>query len=291
MLNWDDLKFCLALDRHGSMVNAGKSLNANVATVSRRLERVTKDYGETLFVRNGQEWKATPAGADITKLAREIESHLAELTLAQDGELPDDAVIKLSVSVTIMQTFLRRMVAYRDGNKPFYNIDLTIHDRSLAYSESDVAVRYTRPEHGNYICAKVAEVEVCPYISAQAHTFPTDWIEIDYDGTRFRPADFGIAMPKIPKISMEGLNLSAQSVIQENYMAFLPKKFAERIPGLKQAAPSCASRKLDVWMIYHQSRKLDPLVRAGVEIVQASLAHSDEDITDAKAQVGKIATY
>ena len=54
MLNWDDLKFCLALDRHGSMINAGKSLYANVATVSRRLERVTKDFGETLFVRNGQ---------------------------------------------------------------------------------------------------------------------------------------------------------------------------------------------------------------------------------------------
>lgn len=290
MLNWDDLKFCLALERHGSMVNAGKSLNANVATVSRRLERVTKDYGETLFVRNGQEWKATPAGTNVTALAREIETRLAELTLNQDAQLPDDAVIKLSVSLTIMQTFLRRMVSYRDGNKPVYNVDLTIHDRSLAYSEADVAVRYTRPDHGHYICAKVAEVEVCPYISADAASCPTNWIDMDYDGTRFQPADFGIEMPKIPKLRMEGLNLSSQSVIQENYLAFLPKQYAQRIPGLKQVSETFASRKLDVWMIYHQSRKLDPLVRAGVDIVMASLAQNNEKTAAGSNAVDKITT-
>lgn len=45
MINWDDLEFILALDRHGSMLNAGRSLHANVATVSRRLERVTSNFG------------------------------------------------------------------------------------------------------------------------------------------------------------------------------------------------------------------------------------------------------
>lgn len=33
MINWDDLKFCLALDQHGTMVQAAKCLRANVATV------------------------------------------------------------------------------------------------------------------------------------------------------------------------------------------------------------------------------------------------------------------
>jgi DNA-binding transcriptional LysR family regulator len=53
MINWDDLRFCLALHRHGTMVNAAKSLKANVATVSRRIEHITTDVGETLFIRNG----------------------------------------------------------------------------------------------------------------------------------------------------------------------------------------------------------------------------------------------
>lgn len=290
MLNWDDLKFCLALDRHGSMINAGKSLHANVATVSRRLERVTKDFGETLFVRNGQEWQPTPAGVKVTKLAREIETRLAELTVRNSAALPEDTVIKLSVSLTIMQTFIRSMVSYRDENKPFYNVDLTIHDRSLAYSEADVAVRYARPDHGSYICAKVAEVEVCPYISANANSFPTHWIDIDYDGNRFLPADFGIEMPKVPKLRIEGLNLSMQSVIQGNYLAFLPKKYAERIDGLRQAIDDCPGRKLDVWMIYHQSRKLDPIVRAGVDIVQASLALSETTSDGGPSAIDKIVT-
>jgi len=101
MLNWDDLKFCLALDRHGSMINAGKSLHANVATVSRRLERVTKDFGETLFVRNGQEWQPTPAGVKVTKLAREIETRLAELTVRNREVVldfrPDFSLVKVDL--------------------------------------------------------------------------------------------------------------------------------------------------------------------------------------------------
>ena len=35
--NWDDLKFCLALDRYGTMTAAADHLDTNTATVSRRI--------------------------------------------------------------------------------------------------------------------------------------------------------------------------------------------------------------------------------------------------------------
>lgn len=267
MVNWDDLKYCLALDRHGSMVKAAKSLRANVATVSRRVEHITNDIGETLFIRNGQEWITTGVGVELIKLAAKIEAQLSALEVSHNEPLSEESVIRLSVSLTIMQTFMKSFSAYRCEHNQLFNVELTIHDRSLAYSETDVAVRYTRPDHGNYICAKIGEVEVAPYIPASSDAFPKDWLEIDYDGLIFHPNNFGFPMPDIPKLRIEGLNLAAQSLVQGNFLAFFPTKFADQLPELRRADPDGKTECLEIWMVYHQTRKLDPLVRAAVEMI------------------------
>lgn len=43
MQNWDDLKYCLALDEFRTMTAAAKALGTNTATVSRRIERLTEE--------------------------------------------------------------------------------------------------------------------------------------------------------------------------------------------------------------------------------------------------------
>lgn len=112
MINWDDLKFCLALDQHGTMVNAAKSLQANVATVSSRIEHLTTDVGETLFIRNGQEWTTTGVGAELVKLATEIEARLIEMELANTEPLSNKSVVRMSVSLTILQTFMKNFASH-----------------------------------------------------------------------------------------------------------------------------------------------------------------------------------
>jgi len=62
MQNWDDLKFCLALERYTTMTAAAKALGTNVATVSRRIERMTEQAGQPLFVRDQTQWVATALG-------------------------------------------------------------------------------------------------------------------------------------------------------------------------------------------------------------------------------------
>ena len=48
--NWDDLKYCLALDEFRTMTAAAKALGTNTATVSRHLERLTEEAGQPLFI-------------------------------------------------------------------------------------------------------------------------------------------------------------------------------------------------------------------------------------------------
>ena len=49
--NWDDLKYCLALHEFRIITAAAKALGTNTATVSRLLERLTEEAGQSLFIR------------------------------------------------------------------------------------------------------------------------------------------------------------------------------------------------------------------------------------------------
>ena len=52
MQNWDDLKFCLTLERYQTMTAAKHSLGTNTAKVSRRIDRLTEEAGKPLFLRD-----------------------------------------------------------------------------------------------------------------------------------------------------------------------------------------------------------------------------------------------
>ena len=52
MQNWDDLKFCLALERHQTMTAAARALGTTTATVSRRIDRLTEAADEAIFLRD-----------------------------------------------------------------------------------------------------------------------------------------------------------------------------------------------------------------------------------------------
>lgn len=52
MQNWDDLRFCLTLERYQTMTAAARALGANKAKVSRRIDRLTEEASEPLFLRD-----------------------------------------------------------------------------------------------------------------------------------------------------------------------------------------------------------------------------------------------
>ena len=81
MQNWDDLKYCLALDEFRTMTAAAKALGTNTATVSRRIERLTEEAGQPLFTRQNCQWMATTLGQELSAVARRIEErfHAAEI--------------------------------------------------------------------------------------------------------------------------------------------------------------------------------------------------------------------
>lgn len=147
-LDWDDLRYVLALKRAHTLSAAATTLGVTRTTVGRRLKETERRLGVRLFDRMDDGFLATAAGEDLVETATRVEAeiHLTEgRLLGRDAELrgrlrvstvdfifdgyPDVFAsfirrypgIELTVSVTNTQVSLLRReadVALRLGNSP-----------------------------------------------------------------------------------------------------------------------------------------------------------------------------
>ena len=69
-MNWDDLRFVLALSKAGSLARAAKELKVDHTTVGRRIEAVEADLGLRLFTRTTTGYVLT---AEAERLLPDIE--------------------------------------------------------------------------------------------------------------------------------------------------------------------------------------------------------------------------
>ena len=89
-MNWDDVRFFLALCREGSVSRAGKLLDVNHTTVARRIAAFEETLGTRLFDRKLDGNTMTQAAENMYDKALEMESHALAIdrTMAgQDAEL------------------------------------------------------------------------------------------------------------------------------------------------------------------------------------------------------------
>jgi len=65
-MQWDDLRYVLALHRSGTLVGAGRLLDVNTSTVGRRIQALERDLGTRLFDRMAGGYHPTRAARRVT---------------------------------------------------------------------------------------------------------------------------------------------------------------------------------------------------------------------------------
>ncbi len=147
--DWEDIRFFLALARHGSLSAAARTLGVTHATVSRRTAALEASLGARLFERRQDGYALTPDGQRILTTAAAMERAAADLSRGAEaaqalGRVRVTATPSLAESVLIP-----RLAAFQRAH-PSLDIDV-ISDRraiSLQRREADVAVRLARPLEG-----------------------------------------------------------------------------------------------------------------------------------------------
>ena len=145
MYDWNDLKYLLAVARHGSTTAAAKALGVNQSTVQRRLVELERRIDQPLVRREPAGYHLTAFGEQLLPLAQRVEQAalaLAQQVQAQARELggvvrvtcPEPIVAKLHGSGLIERFHQRH---------PNIKVEFVMSDRylDLNQDEVDIALR------------------------------------------------------------------------------------------------------------------------------------------------------
>ncbi len=143
MFDWNDLKYFLAVARHGSTIAAGKALRLNQSTVQRRIVELEKRLGRKLVTRTASGYRLTDFGKElqpyaerIEAMVRDFERHVADTGRDRSG------VIRVTCPEPIMQRMTPLIERFHAGH-PNLRVEFVMSDRylDLCNGEADVAFR------------------------------------------------------------------------------------------------------------------------------------------------------
>src|SRR5215475_7600426 len=124
-MDWDHLKFFLALAESGSLTRASEKLRVDHSTVARRIEMLEQELGVRLVERLSRSYRLTAEGEKVRDRAREIESGIADIArLAQSVDSSPQRVVRVSGPPTFLSLFLAPRLLPLQGQQPGLRIEL-----------------------------------------------------------------------------------------------------------------------------------------------------------------------
>ena len=162
-MNWDDVRFFLALDRSRTFKGAAELLRVHGSTVSRRLEQLEDEVGAALFDRGPDGPLPTPAADRIRSKATEAESCLMAIERDLHGW---EAEVEGAVRVALLETLATHLVAPRipelRRRHPRLTLVLVPGSKVLDLSrrEADIALRLARPTSGDLVVREAGRTQL-----------------------------------------------------------------------------------------------------------------------------------
>jgi DNA-binding transcriptional LysR family regulator len=155
-LNWDDLRFFLALSRKGTVSGAGRELGVKHTTVARRIKAFEESLGSRLFDHRQDGYAMTPVGENLYQHAVSMEQHAQAVDRQVFGL---DAQLKGGLKLTASQDVLSRLIIPQLGlfSRNYPGIELQLLSSSgladLSARQADIALRLT-PKPPDYLIGK-----------------------------------------------------------------------------------------------------------------------------------------
>ena len=145
MLDWNDLKYLLAVARHGSTISAGKALGISQSTVQRRLAELERQLGRKIATRQATGYRLTEEGRRLLPYAERIEAAITDFERQAAGAAHEvDGVIRVTCPEPIVYRITQSKLIDRfQALHPGLRVEFVTSDRylDLAKGEADVALR------------------------------------------------------------------------------------------------------------------------------------------------------
>lgn len=168
MVDWNDLRFFLALQRTGKLLSAARQLHTTHATVARHIEALQAAIGQPLFVQHSGGFVLTDAGRQLLPLAESMENTVSTMLEATRRDVADvSGQVRLGAPEGLGSMFLSRYLPKLLQKYPSLQIDLISVPRfvSITNHEADITITLERPQANLVITRKLTDYHLGLYAS------------------------------------------------------------------------------------------------------------------------------
>lgn len=143
MLDWNDLRYLLAVGRHGSTNAAARALGVSQSTVQRRITELERQLGHALVSRHATGYALTPLGHELLPLVERVAADIDALEHRVRRTAPDGReIIRLTCPEPVVGR-LRPLIERFQQSHAGYKVEFVTSDRylDLLNGDADVAFR------------------------------------------------------------------------------------------------------------------------------------------------------
>lgn len=260
--NWDDLKTVLYVVRGKSLAAAAADIGVNYTTIARRISRIEKSIGCTLFERLPEGYRATVAGRSVARHAARMEE--TEHTLLRDIAGADKA-LSGPLTITAPQLLIAHVLSpVIDAFTRAFR-DVSLHVRAtnelldLNRREADLAIRISRDPGDSLTGLRLAQQENAVFATRewvdQIEADPAtavDWIIYDRYPTLPRAVLEQLPNSRIhlqfdDMVAMQGAAQAGLGLVR------MPMFLGRRTSGLVQVPTLPTQSYADIWVVAHPS--------------------------------------
>lgn len=270
-MDWNALQLALAVARAGSLSGAARRLSVDQTTVSRRLKALEAELGTSLFSRIDGTLIPTEAGERAIAAAESMETAAGSLQEGLSGTLQNCAgVVRVTAVPILMNRLLIPNMARLLRKHPALQLESIAETGNLSLSrrETDLALRFARPQKDAGFCRRLANVSYALY-SAAAGGRQSDSL-ITYEETHAHLPQARWMSRHADKDDWAQLRVndaeSALAAVRAGLgQSLLPEIIADRDPSLTRLTEGPAVLSREVWLLIHPEVRQLPRVQAVVD--------------------------
>ena len=291
MLDWNDLRYFLAVARTGSTLAAGRMLRVSQTTVARRITALEAELKLVLFERRPTGYVLTPAGEALIVQAESLEAaatHFADAAASQSRDAT--GTVRLTVdeiyAVALLPPILRELHDAWPGIR--IELDPSEAKRDLSAGEAEVALRATKGQADSTLVGRRLGLDYwtiyCSRDYAAAHGRPRR--RRDLKGHAF----IGGGSPMVWRVWSEWLERNGftdQVAVQHGTstgllaaaraglgLAVLPSLVADLDPDLVRCLPPEPDHEFELWLLTHERLRHTPRIRAVLDFLYERLSRT-----------------
>jgi DNA-binding transcriptional LysR family regulator len=270
-LDWEDVRYFVALARRGTLSATARELRVNHATVARRVASLEDALGRPLFDRRADGYALTAAGKAVLDEARAMDEAALSVLRRLDAGTELNGLVRLTIGRVLAERFLIDRLRAFHARYPAIDLEIIGGSRvvSLARREADLALRYGSPKDSDLIARRVATIGFGLYASpgyrdkiddGAAPTFigfddESDFVaEAAWLGQQFGERRF--------TLRTSSQTTQAAAARAGFGIALLPRYVAAADPDLVPVSLANRLPEREVWLIIRRDLRNVPRVRA-----------------------------